>query len=265
MKALPHLDGGFYRPAADGVHVASYTDHGLDLVNERTGTISPVRDARKIRPSSTPGSWRPDGRRFVLGTADGYVQVFDDAGRLRTEARVSRVSVTDVDYASGGADDRRERRERPGRAAGCVHGVGCRHAGAAGRTGRGRDPGPRRADSLRRDPHRLLAPATMTEFDGWTLLDLRTGSRIRTGRLPESTWRSTTSPRTASTWPRGSSARSGLDRRHPHRATRGRPAPTHPYRSSGWAGPRTGHGSSPTTAPAPWGCGMPPPPRCRTP
>ena len=30
------------------------------------------------------------------------MQVFDDAGRLRTEARVARASVTDVDYASGG-------------------------------------------------------------------------------------------------------------------------------------------------------------------
>ena len=100
-KALPNLNGGFYRPAADGVHVASYTDHGLDLVNEKTGTVSPVRDARATS-FFDPGSWRPDGRRFVQGTADGYVQVFDDAGNLRTEARVARATVTDVDYASGG-------------------------------------------------------------------------------------------------------------------------------------------------------------------
>ena len=100
-KALPNLNGGFYRPAADGVHVAAYTDNSLDLVNETAGTVSPLRDARATS-FFEPGSWRPDGRRFVQGTADGYVQVFDDAGRLRTEARVARATVTDVDYSSGG-------------------------------------------------------------------------------------------------------------------------------------------------------------------
>ena len=49
-----------------------------------------------------PGSWRRDGVASPYGTGDGRVQVFDDAGRLRIQARVSRVSVTGVDYADNG-------------------------------------------------------------------------------------------------------------------------------------------------------------------
>jgi WD40 repeat protein len=186
-KALPNLDGGFYRPAADGVHVASYTGNSLDLVNERTGTVSPVRDARKIS-FFDPGSWRPDGRRFVLGTADGYVQVFDDAGRLRTEARVARASVTDVDYASGG------RTIAVSDVNGKVALLDASTLSAAGTPVQ--LDGPVAGVTLAPDGRTAFvvthtgswAPATMPGFEGWTLLDLRSGSRIRTGRLPESAW-----------------------------------------------------------------------------
>ena len=60
-------------------------------------------------------------------------------------------------------------------------------------------------------------------FDGWALLDLETGSVIRTGRLPETGWLfddfSPDGVRVAVSF----DSRSGLDRRHAHRATRGRP------------------------------------------
>ena len=186
-KAVPNVDGGFYRPAADGVHVASYRDHGLDLVNERTGTVSPLRDARTVS-FFDPGSWRPDGRRFVLGTADGYVQVFDDTGRLRTEARVARATVTDVDYTSGGQTI------AVSDLTGKVALLDASTLKAAGKPVK--LDGPVAGVTLAPDGRTAfvvtltesLAPATVPGFDGWALLDLRTGSVIRTGSLPESAW-----------------------------------------------------------------------------
>jgi WD40 repeat protein len=186
-KALPKLNGGFYRPAADGVHVASYTDHGLDLVNQRTGTVSPLREARATS-FFEPGSWRPDGRRFVQGTADGYVQVFDDAGKLRTQARVARATVTDVDYASGG---------RTIAVSDLTGKVALLNASTMTTAGKPVQlDGPVAGVTLAPDGRTAfvvththpLAPATLPGFDGWALLDLRTGSVIRTGKLPEPTW-----------------------------------------------------------------------------
>ena len=69
---------------------------------------------------------------------------------------MARVSVTDVDYASDGQTIAVS--DLTGKVAllDASTRVGCRHAGAAGRTGRRRDPGPRRPDGLRRDPRRPL-------------------------------------------------------------------------------------------------------------
>jgi WD40 repeat protein len=151
------------------------------------GHGSPARDARTIN-FFDPGSWRPDGRRFVLGTADGHVQVFDDAGRLRMEARVARTSVTDVDYTADGREI----------AVSDVNGkVALLDASTLTAAGKPVQlDGPAAGVTLAPDGRTAFvvtrtgswAPATVPGFEGWALLDLRSGSVIRTGLLPESAW-----------------------------------------------------------------------------
>ena len=92
---------GFGLPAGDGVHVAAMVPDDFHLVNEKTGHVSSVPDAGR-ETIFTPGAWRSDGGRFALGTASGRVQTFDDSGKLRTQTRVSQVSLTGVDYAADG-------------------------------------------------------------------------------------------------------------------------------------------------------------------
>ncbi len=92
---------GFAWPAGDGVHVASIGDN-LQLVNEKSGRISPVRGAGDTT-IFTPGSWRPDGGRFAYGTANGRVQIFDDSGEAAQPSEGLTGSVTGVDYAEDGA------------------------------------------------------------------------------------------------------------------------------------------------------------------
>ena len=188
-QALPgrtHLQGGFFRPAGDGVHVASYTNH-LSLVNERSGQVSVAHDARRW-DIFTPGSWRPDGRRFALGTEDGHVQVFDDLGRLRTEKRVARTTVTDVDYTADGEN------VAVADLSGRVALLNASTWSAAGKPVQLR--GPVAGVTLARDGRtafvvtrtRAVSPATDPAFEGWALLDLTTGSVLRTGYLPETSW-----------------------------------------------------------------------------
>jgi WD40 repeat protein len=136
----------------------------------------------------SPGSWRPDGKRFALGTANGRLQTFDDSGRLRTEARVSRVSLTGVDFADNGeniaASDVTGRVALLDATTGSTVGLPVQLRGpVAGVT---LAPDGRTAFVVTRaDP---IAPGGNPTFDGWALLDLGDGSVIRTGRLPETGW-----------------------------------------------------------------------------
>jgi DNA-binding SARP family transcriptional activator/WD40 repeat protein len=179
---------GFYRSAGDGVHIAAYFGpDGLDLVDERRGQVSPARDAR-ASGGFCPGSWRPDGQRFALGAADGHVQVFDDSGRLRSEARVSRTAVTDVDYTADGREIAVS--DLSGRVA-LLDASAWSAAGKPVQLG-----GPVAGVTLAPDGRtafvvtrpRAFTPGTFPAFEGWAVLDLKTGTVIRTGRLPETSW-----------------------------------------------------------------------------
>ena len=184
LPGLATTQVGFGLPAGDGVHVAAMVPDDFHLVNVRTGHVSPVPDAGR-ETIFTPGSWRPDGRRFALGTARGRLQTFDDSGRLRTQARVSRASLTGVDYAASGetiaASDVTGRvallDATTGSTVGSPVDLGDPVAGVTlapdGQTA---------FVATREDP--IDSGATPT-FDGWALVDLETGSVIRTGRLPE--------------------------------------------------------------------------------
>ena len=80
---------GFLQPAGDGVHVASLVPGDINLVNERTGQVSPVRRRRETRPSSCPAPGDGTEVASPTGPATGRVQVFDDSGRLRNSRRGS--------------------------------------------------------------------------------------------------------------------------------------------------------------------------------
>ena len=217
------------------------------------------------RPSSllAPGD-RTDGR-FALGTASGRVQTFDDSGKLRTQARVSQVSLTGVDYAADGENiatsDVTGRVELLDASTSSVVGSPVQLPGpVAGVT---LAPDGRTAFVVtRKDP---IPPGATPTFDGWALLDLETGSVVRTGRLPEIGWLwddfSPDGGRVAVSFDSGRvwivDTRTGRPWTLLLRCTR--------PRSTGWVGPRTGHGSSATTAGARWSCGTPPPARFRTP
>jgi WD40 repeat protein len=183
---LAGLHVGFLRPAGDGVHVASYAGE-VDLVNERTGQVSRARGAREWS-SYCPGSWRSDGRRFALGAVDGHVQVFDDSGRLRTEARVAHTEVTDVDYTPDGHEI------AVGDLSGRVALLDASTWSAAGKpvqlggpvAGVTLAPDGRTAFVVTR-PH-PLPPGALPAFEGWAVLDLRTGTVVRTGTLLERSW-----------------------------------------------------------------------------
>ena len=184
---LATVQVGFLQPAGDGVHVASLVPGDINLVNERTGQVSPVRDAGDTTIFA-PGSWRRDGGRFAYGTVDGQVQVFDDSGRLRIQARVSRVSVTGVDYADNGeiiaTSDLSGRVALLDASTGSAVGSSVRLRGpVAGLT---LAPNGRTAFVVTRaDP---ITPSSIPSFDGWALLDLETGSVLRSGSLPETGW-----------------------------------------------------------------------------
>ena len=174
-------------PAGDGVHVAAMVPDDFHLVNENTGHVSSVPDAGRDDHLHSR-LWRPDGRRFALGTANGRVQMFDDSGRLRTEARVSRVSLTGVDYAAGGENIAAS--DVTGRVAlldaSTVSAVGSPVQLPGPVAGVTLAPDGRTAFVVTRtDP---ISPGANPTFDGWALLDLETGSVIRTGRLPETGW-----------------------------------------------------------------------------
>ncbi|HEX3296603.1 MAG TPA: BTAD domain-containing putative transcriptional regulator [Nocardioides sp.] len=178
---------GFGLPAGDGVHVAALVPGDTHLVNERTGRVSPVPNAGN-QTIFGPSSWRPDARRLALGTAKGLLQTFDDSGRLRTEARVSQDSLTGLDFAVGGENI----------AASDVTGhVALLDATTGSTVGSPVQlPGPAAGVTLAPDGRTAfvvtrpgpLAPGANPTFDGWALLDLETGSVLRTGRLPETGW-----------------------------------------------------------------------------
>jgi DNA-binding SARP family transcriptional activator/WD40 repeat protein/energy-coupling factor transporter ATP-binding protein EcfA2 len=184
---LATTQAGFALPARDGVHVASMVPGDINLVNERTGHVTPIPDAGN-ETVFAPGSWRPDAGRFALGTANGHVQVFDDSGRRVTQARVSRVSMTGVDYAENGVNIATS--DLTGRVALLDASTGS----AVGTPVQLR--GPVAGVTLAADGRtafvvtraRPFTPGSIPTFDTWALLDLETGSAIRTGRLPETGW-----------------------------------------------------------------------------
>jgi DNA-binding SARP family transcriptional activator/WD40 repeat protein len=183
---LASVQNQFAWTAGDGVHVALIGEH-LSLVNERTGHVSVVRHPGR-GTIYTAGSWRPDGGRFAFGTANGYVRVFDDAGRLRTMAKVSPVTVTGVDYAADGETIATS--DVTGRVAlfdattGSSVGSPVQLRGPA--TGVALAPDGRTAFVVTRASP--LTPGSNPTFDRWALLDLETASVIRTGSLPETNW-----------------------------------------------------------------------------
>ena len=180
---LSGLQVGFLRPAGDGVHVANYTDD-LELVNERTGRVAAARGARTWN-IFTPGAWRPDGQRFALGAADGHLQVFDNRGRLHSDVRVADKAISDIDYAADGQEI------AVGSLSGRVELLDASTWSSVGRpvqldgpvAGVSLAPDGRTAFVVTRE--RPVSPGTFVAFQGWALLDLRTGSVIRDGKLPE--------------------------------------------------------------------------------
>jgi WD40 repeat protein len=186
--ALASVGPGFLLPAGDGVHFADFAT-GVNLVNTVTGAVSP---APRAGDSGwfTPGSWRPDARRFALGTEGGRVQVFDASGHLRTEARAAVNGISGVDYGSDGTSLAVS--DLTGRVALLDASTLTRLAPAA------RLPGPVAQVTLAPNGYLAfvvtttdpLTPGVPPPFTGWALLDLRTGSTLRTGTLPESdpTW-----------------------------------------------------------------------------
>jgi DNA-binding SARP family transcriptional activator/WD40 repeat protein len=183
---LVSLANGFAIPAGDGIHVARYSED-LALVNEASGKVSHARAALDWG-EFTPGSWRPDGRRFATGTTDGHVQVFDDSGHLLGQTKVSQRSVTGVEYDASGAhlavSDITGRvvlldpttwspAGQPVQMGGPVAGL---TLAPDGRTA---------FVVTRTDP---ISTGESITFPDWALLDLETGSVIRTGHLPDPDW-----------------------------------------------------------------------------
>jgi DNA-binding SARP family transcriptional activator/WD40 repeat protein len=178
---------GFAWPADDGVHVASIGDD-LNLMNEKSGRIAVVHGVGKEGTGFTAGSWRPDGRRFAFGTGNGHVQIFDDSGRRLSQPRVSGASVTGVDYAADGGriaiSDLTGRVALVDAATGSIVGSPVKLSGPV--TGVTLAADGRTAFVVTRD--KPITPGSIFTFDRWALLDLETGSVVRTGRLPERGW-----------------------------------------------------------------------------
>ncbi|HEY2877075.1 BTAD domain-containing putative transcriptional regulator [Nocardioides sp.] len=171
----------FLRTSDNGTHFAEYGDD-LTLFNATTGRVTTARDPGEWG-FYTPGSWRPDDQRFAIGTLRGRVQIFDEAGTKLRDTRVSRATVTDVDYSADGAtlavDD--------------VSGhVGLRDAETLEPKGTPVDmpastygltlaPDGRTAFVMTR--RGVIRPGETPTFPSWALLDLQTGRVLRTGSL----------------------------------------------------------------------------------
>ena len=186
---LVSLLNGVPIPARDGVHVARYAGD-LALVDEVTGRVSRAHGARDSGEFA-PGSWRPDGRRFAAGSQDGHVQVFDDAGRLRTQAKVSERVVTGVAYDARGTHLAVS--DITGRVAlldaSTLSTVGSPVQLGGPVAGLTLAPDGRTAFVLTRaDP---ISTGENVTFDGWALLDLVARSVVRRGRLADPDWPST--------------------------------------------------------------------------
>jgi WD40 repeat protein len=183
VPAVAHAGWGFSWAAGDGVHIARWGD-GLYLVNVNTGHVSVAPDAGNTS-IFTPASWRQDGGRFALGTRNGRLRVFDDSGARRIDVRLSRVSLTGVDYAADGehiaTSDLTGRVVLLDASTGSPTGAPVQLRGpVAGLT---LAPDGRTAFVVTRaDP---ITPGALPTFDGWALLDLETGTVLRRGGLPE--------------------------------------------------------------------------------
>jgi WD40 repeat protein len=182
-KKLSTIQVGFVRTSPDGTRFAEYADD-LQLFNATTGRLSTAVGARDWG-YYTPGSWRPDGRRFAVGGRKGWVQIFREDGRLVREARVSRVALTEVDYSADGA----------------TVGVSDASGRVALRDAESLEPvgtpvqlsGTAAAVTLAPDGRTAfvvtrrgaVTAGGYPEFQGWALLDLASGKVLHTGDLPD--------------------------------------------------------------------------------
>ena len=120
---------------------------------------------------------------------------------MRINAKVSRVSLTGVDYAADGeniaSSDLTGRVTLLNATTGSAVGSPVQLRGpVAGLT---LAPDGRTAFVVTRaDP---ITPGAIPTFDGWALLDLETGSVLRRGSLPETGVERPTSPPTGPEWP----------------------------------------------------------------
>ena len=179
---LSTVQVNFLRTSADGTRFAEY-QNDLMLFNATTGHLAVAQD-----PGDwgfyTPGSWRPDGHRFAIGTTHGRVQIFDEAGHKLRDVRVSRAELTDVDYSADGAilavDDLSGRVELRDSDTLEAEGTSVNlHDPTYGLT---LAPDGRTAFvAFRRD---RIRPGEVPTFPNWALLDLESGRVLRTGSLP---------------------------------------------------------------------------------
>ena len=200
-----------------------------------------------------------------MGTADGHVQIVRRLRQAADPDEGARITVTDVDYAADGENiavsDLSGRVTLLDASTWSTVGSPVQLRGPV--TGVTLAPDGRTAFVVTRT--RPMLPAANPTFDGWALLDLATGSVIRTGRLPETGWLfDDFSPDGVpvavgfdSADGCGSSTRAPGDRGCPGAGASGRDL---------LAGLVPGRVTDPQQRQrgAPWSCGTPPPTRFRT-
>jgi WD40 repeat protein len=135
----------------------------------------------------TPGSWRPDGQRFALGTSDGSVTVLDGEERVVAKARVAGAMVSGLDYTPDGA------RIAVSAIDGTIGLVDAETLAAIGHPMQ--VPGYAALVTLAPDGRRAFVATTLSTFrpgenatfDDWAVVDLVSGKQLTAGHLPEVT------------------------------------------------------------------------------
>ncbi|MBF4765691.1 winged helix-turn-helix domain-containing protein [Nocardioides islandensis] len=190
LRALPveaddtFSSSSFRMSSPDGTRMAVFgVDGRFGLADLATGHVT--RTLLIDAGAFTPGAWAPDGERFVLGAADGSVRTLDQDNRVIRSASFSTDMISGLDWSADGS------RIAISDIQGSVRLVDADTFSPLGHavhlpgyaSGLTLAPDGRRAfvvvSKTRRNPGQL------PHFDQWALLDLETGTQLRSGTLPD--------------------------------------------------------------------------------